>query len=66
MISVAPFSPAYFAVARALPELSESLGVGESLVIAGRRMSIKVVAGGKQSLSEADLRDLVRDFRGGV
>jgi len=66
VIDVAPFSAAYFAVVRALPELSESLGVGESVVIAGRRASIRIATDGRQSLGAAELRSLVRDFRGGA
>lgn len=66
VLDIAPFSSAYFAVVRALPELSPSLGVGESLVIAGQRASVRIAAGGRQSLSDQELRSLVRDFRGGA
>ncbi len=66
VLNIAPFSAAYFAVVRALPELSESLGVGESVIIAGQRASIKIATGGHQTLSDLELRSLVRDFRGGA
>lgn len=66
VMSIAPFSAAYFAVTRALPELSQSLSVGESVVIAGRKASVKIAAGGRQSLTDLELRSLVRDFRGGA
>ncbi len=66
VLDIAPFSAAYFAVVRALPELSESLVVGESVIIAGQRASIKITAVGRQTLGEAELRSLVRDFRGGA
>lgn len=64
VLSVAPYSAAYFALTRALPELAPSLGVGESLLVAGRRVSLKVVDGGRTSLTAAELRAFVRDFRG--
>lgn len=66
VLTIAPFSAGYFAVVQALPELSQSLGVGESVLIAGQRASIRIGAGGRQSLSDVELRSLVRDFRGGA
>jgi Ca-activated chloride channel family protein len=64
IVTVAPFSKAYFAVARALPEIGASLKVGESVVVAGRKASLKVASGGQETLSDAELRDFVRAFRG--
>jgi hypothetical protein len=64
IVTVAPFSKAYFAVARALPEIGPSLKVGESVVVAGRKASLKVASGGQETLSDAELRDFVRAFRG--
>ena len=63
IVSVAPFSPAYFAVTRALPELTASLKVADQVLIAGRQASIRIVAGGVESLSAAELQRLVREFR---
>ncbi len=63
IVSVAPFSPAYFAVTRALPELAASLKVGDQVLIAGRQASIKIGVGGVESLSTAELQRLVREFR---
>ena len=64
VVTVAPFSKAYFAVARALPELGPSLRVGDSVLVAGRRASLKVSPGGRDALSDAELRDFVKAFRG--
>lgn len=64
VVSVAPYSPAWFAVARALPEVARCLGAAETLVIAGRRTSVRVAAGGVAELSPARVAALVRAFRG--
>ncbi len=64
VVDVAPYSAAYFALARALPELAPSLGVGEELLIAGRHASVRVRAGGRSTISDAELKAFVRDFRG--
>jgi len=64
VLAVAPFSPAYFAVVHALPELTASLQVENPVLVAGKRASLKVETGGKEKLSEAELRDFVRQFRG--
>jgi Ca-activated chloride channel homolog len=62
--TVAPFSPAYFAVMRALPELASSLQVDGPVLVAGKRASLKVADGGVERMNDAELRDFVRRFRG--
>ncbi|MGE5761979.1 MAG: hypothetical protein ACM37V_16630, partial [Gemmatimonadota bacterium] len=62
VISVAPFSDAYFALLRTLPELRPVAALGQVLM-AGRRVSVKIVAGGKESWRAGELEALVRDFR---
>lgn len=64
VVAVAPFSPAWFAVARALPELVEALALGDQVVVAGRRASLKVAPGGATTLSTEAIAQLVRDVRG--
>jgi Ca-activated chloride channel homolog len=64
VIEVAPYSDAYFALLRALPELVRFVKVGDTVLIAGRRASIKLVAGGATTLGPNDLTRAVRDFRG--
>ncbi len=63
-IEVAPFSEAYFALVRALPEISPYLTVGDEIVIAGRRASIKVTVSGKKGWQAGELQTLVKSFRG--
>jgi len=62
VISVAPFSDAYFALLRAVPELRPAAVLGQVLV-AGRRVSIKIAAGGKEAWRAGEMEALVRDFR---
>jgi hypothetical protein len=62
--TVAPFSPAYFALVRALPELTRSLQLEAPVTVAGRQASLKVAAGGVERLSDTEIRDFVRRFRG--
>jgi Ca-activated chloride channel family protein len=64
VLTVAPFSPAYFALVRSLPELTASLQAENPVLVAGKRASLKVDAGGKEKLTDAELRDFVRQFRG--
>ena len=63
VVSIAPFSPADFAVTRALPELATSLSVGDQVLIAGRLVSLKIATGGTHTLSSEELHRLVREFR---
>lgn len=62
VISVAPFSDAYFALLRTVPELRPAAALGQVLV-AGRRVSVKIAAGGKETWRAGELEALVRDFR---
>jgi Ca-activated chloride channel homolog len=64
VLDVAAFSPAYFALLRELPELAAWWRSLSPALVAGRATSLRVVdAGGEESLSAAELRILVRDFR---
>ncbi len=64
VLTVAPYSPAYFAVLRALPGIGASLSVGDAVLVAGRRASLKVATGGRESVSPAELQEFVRAFKG--
>lgn len=64
VVTVAPMSPAWFAVARSLPELADALALGDAVIIAGRRASVRVAATGATTLSAETLARLVRDVRG--
>lgn len=62
--AVAAFSPAYFALVRMLPELAPYLSVGEDIVVAGRRRSIRIAHHGIETWQPGELAELIRTFRG--
>jgi Ca-activated chloride channel homolog len=64
VVAIEPYSDAYFAVLRALPELTAVLRVLGSAVIAGERVSVRVAGGGVKTIGDAELRRLVAEFRG--
>src|SRR5438034_187878 len=64
VVRVAPFSDAYFALLRALPELVKPAALAPAVLVAGRRVSIKIESGGKTAWADGDLERLVREFRG--
>jgi Ca-activated chloride channel family protein len=64
VVEVAPFSPAYFQLVGQLPELGSWLRAGEQVLIAGRRVSIKVSPGGLTTWRQGQLDSVVRAFRG--
>jgi Ca-activated chloride channel homolog len=63
VVTVAAFSDAYFALLQALPELAKPVALEPTVLVAGRRLSIKIGARGKTVWSEGELDALVRDFR---
>ena len=63
IIAVAPFSDAYFALLRALPELVQPATLQPVVLVAGRRVSIKIEASGRTTWAEGELEQLVREFR---
>jgi len=64
VVSVEPFSEAYFALVRALPELGLVLRELDAALVAGERISIRVASGGVKTQSAADLQRIVTEFRG--
>ena len=62
--AVTPYSAAYFDLVRMLPEIAPYLTVGEEVLVAGRRQSIRIGAGGVSEWGPGALSDLVRNFRG--
>ncbi len=64
VVDVAPFSPAWFALTRSLPEIVPWLSAGDSVVIAGKRVSIKVGGKGLTTWQPGQLERVTRDFRG--
>ena len=64
VIRVAAFSDAYFALLRALPELVKPAALEPAVLVAGRRVSVKIEPGGKSTWQDGELERLVREFRG--
>jgi Ca-activated chloride channel homolog len=64
VVSIAPYSDAYFALLKALPDLREPAALEPAVLVAGRRASIKIGSGGKTQWNPGELERLVRDFRG--
>jgi Ca-activated chloride channel homolog len=63
VVHVAPYGPAYFALLRALPELVEPAGLSPAVVVAGRRVSVKIDSTGATDLGAGEIGDIVREFR---
>ena len=64
VVTVAAFSPAYFDLARAIPELAGCLSVGDEVLVGGRRVGIRVGATGLSAWQAGELERLTRAFRG--
>jgi Ca-activated chloride channel homolog len=66
-VEVEAFSPAYFRLLRALPELRGWWGVLHPVTVAGRSVSVRVShqpeEPGVSTLSDAEVRRIVREFR---
>ncbi len=63
VVTIAPFSPAYFALLRALPEVVQPAALQPAVLVAGRRVSVKIEAGGLEQLGDGEVARLVREFR---
>lgn len=61
---IAAYSRAYFDLVRQLPEVTPYLSVGDAVVIAGRRESIRIGPSGINAWKPGQLGALVRNFRG--
>lgn len=61
---VAPFSTAYFELVRMLPEIASYLSVGEAVLVAGRRGSVRIGPAGIQEWDPGQLAAVVHNFRG--
>ncbi|MGQ0813367.1 MAG: hypothetical protein ACT4O1_02760, partial [Gemmatimonadota bacterium] len=63
IVVIEPFSPAYFALLRALPELEPYWKAFTSAVVTGRSTSVKLATGGVKQLSAARVAEIVKQFR---
>ena len=64
VVTVAAFSPAYFDLARAIPELAGCLSVGDEVLVSGKRVGIRVGATGLSAWKTGELERLTQAFRG--
>jgi Ca-activated chloride channel family protein len=64
VVSVTAFSPAYFALLRALPELADCLAGDDEVLVGGRSLSIRLGQSGLTAWTTGELERTVRGFRG--
>ncbi|MEO8449599.1 MAG: VIT domain-containing protein [Gemmatimonadota bacterium] len=64
VMTIAAMSPAYFELARGLPELTPALALGGEIIVAGKAVSIRIAPEGIAAWQGDALADLVRRFRG--
>jgi Ca-activated chloride channel family protein len=63
VVHVEPYSRAYFALLRALPELNPVLRELDAAAVAGARVTVRVARGGVATLSETEITRIVAEFR---
>jgi Ca-activated chloride channel family protein len=63
VVHVEPYSPAYFALLRALPELNPVLRELEFASVSGTRLTVRVARGGVSNLSQSEITRIVTEFR---
>jgi Ca-activated chloride channel family protein len=63
VVTIEPFSEAYFAVLRQLPELETYWKQLGNVLVAGQRVSVQVAKGGVARLSAVELTRLTSEFR---
>ena len=64
VVSIEAFSTAYFELLKALPELRDAALLGDDVLIAGHRASIRIRRTGQTTLARNDVVQLAKDFRG--
>jgi hypothetical protein len=60
---IEPFSDAYFALLRALPELQPYWKAFSNVTVTGKRTSIKLAAGGRKQVNATEIMNIVTRFR---
>ena len=58
VVKIKAFTPAYFKLLDAMPELRAPFAVGEKVLVAGKHVSIEVSPDGVDTLGAAELRSL--------
>jgi Ca-activated chloride channel family protein len=64
VITVEPFSAAYFALLQALPELREPSLLGDDVLVAGRTVSIRFQRAGQATMAGSEVMQVAQAFRG--
>jgi Ca-activated chloride channel homolog len=62
VVRLQAFSPAYFALLTAIPELRELLAVGENVKVAGRQVTLHIGPQGAERLTAQELERLQREW----
>jgi hypothetical protein len=62
VVSVKPYSAAWFALADAVPELKTIFAVGERVRVAGRAVAIEVSPRGVETLDAAAVKRVIQDW----
>jgi Ca-activated chloride channel homolog len=62
IVRVAPYSPAYFALLDAIPELRASFSVGDRVRVAGRAVQVEVAPDGVDHLTDAEVASVRADW----
>ena len=57
-MKVKPYSDAWFALARELPDLADVFALGDRVVVSGKRVEIEVTESGVATLSAAEIASL--------
>ena len=60
VLSIAPFSPAYFALLREIPALQEAFALGERVLVAGKGLSVATAGDGRTSLTGMEVGEVRR------
>jgi Ca-activated chloride channel family protein len=63
VVTIEPFSAAYFALLRRLPELEPYFKEMPDVLVAGKRVSIQVSSGGLKTMADAELLRITGEFR---
>lgn len=64
IVTVEAFSPAYFALLKALPELRDAAVLGDDVLVAGKSVSVRIHRTGQTTMAGSDVMQVAKDFRG--
>lgn len=63
IIDVEPFSPAYFALLRGMPELEPYWKELPGVLVAGRAVSLRLAQRGRREMPQSEVNQLMKEFR---